>query len=157
LAISAFNTLGYPLVIVGKGPEETKLKKIAKANIKFMGHSSDEEIATLYSGCRAFIFPGEEDFGITALEAQASGRPVIAFGRGGVLETVEEGVSGVFFHNSSVDSLVEAINRFEKMVFDPVLIRESVISYDRAMFKERVKKFISEKYKNFTQKGYKVC
>ncbi len=97
LAVKAFNKLGLPLVIIGDGPEREKLEKIAGDNIKFLGRQPDSLIKEYYSKCRAFIFPGEEDFGITPLEAQASGRPVIAFGKGGALETVVEGQTGLFF------------------------------------------------------------
>ncbi len=88
IAIEAFNRLGFPLKIVGNGQDEKRLKKIAGRNIEFLGWKSEKEIIELYSMCRALIFPGEEDFGIVPVEAMASGRPVIAFGKGGVLETV---------------------------------------------------------------------
>ncbi|MCX8029925.1 MAG: glycosyltransferase, partial [Brevinematales bacterium] len=94
LAIETFNKLKLPLVIIGDGPEKEKLKRIANKNIKFLGRQPDEVVKEYYSKCRALIFPGEEDFGITPVEAQASGRPVIAFGKGGALETVIDGVTG---------------------------------------------------------------
>lgn len=113
LAIEAFNKLNLPLIIVGDGPEAEKLKKMANSNIKFLGRLSDEEIRTYYSKCKAFVFPGEEDFGITPVEAQASGRPVIAYGKGGALDTVIDNKTGVFFYKQTVDSLITAIERFE--------------------------------------------
>ena len=113
LAIEAFNRLGLPLVIIGGGPEEKKLKAMAKENIRFMGRLSDEEIVSYYARSKAFIFPGEEDFGITPIEAQASGTPVIAYGKGGALDTVIDGKSGILFPEQTVEQLVQAIQRFE--------------------------------------------
>ena len=88
LAVEAFNRLGYPLRIIGSGPEERRLRAMARSNVAFLGWQRDEVVAEAYSRCRALVFPGEEDFGIVPLEAMASGRPVIAYGRGGALETV---------------------------------------------------------------------
>ena len=88
VAVEAFNRLGYPLRIIGSGPEEQRLRAMARSNVAFLGWQRDEVVAEAYSRCRALIFPGEEDFGIVPLEAMASGRPVIAFGRGGALETI---------------------------------------------------------------------
>jgi len=149
LAVNAFNSLGYPLLIVGTGPEEKNLKKIAKPNIRFLGHSSDDELVELYASCKAFIFPGEEDFGITVVEAQASGLPVIAYGKGGALETVTEGTSGLFFYEPTVPSLIEAIKKFDTMFFDPAIIRKLSLLYDRRVFKSNVEDFIMKKYKEF--------
>jgi len=153
LAVSAFNRLGYPLLVVGTGPEEKMLKKMANPNIRFLGHCSDEELVELYASCKAFIFPGEEDFGITVVEAQASGVPVIAYGKGGALETVKEGKSGLFFYEATVESLIEAVKKFDTMFFDPVIIRELALLYDRSVFKSSVEDFIIEKYKEFHKGG----
>ena len=109
LAIEAFNKNGLPLVIIGDGPDREKLEKMANQNIKFLGRESDEVIKDHYARCKAFIFPGEEDFGITPLEAQASGRPVIAYGKGGALETVVDGITGVFFKSQTEKDLNNAI------------------------------------------------
>lgn len=145
LAVKAFNKLGLPLVIIGDGPEREKLEKIAGDNIKFLGRQPDSLIKEYYSKCRAFIFPGEEDFGITPLEAQASGRPVIAFGKGGALETVVEGQTGLFFKNQSVDDLVECIKKFENTKFDKFTIRKHAESFDEKIFKAKIECFIKEK------------
>ena len=110
LAIDACTRLGYPLKIVGVGGEMAKLKKTAGSNVEFLGWQSDNTILGLYQNCRMLIFPGEEDFGIVPLEAQACGRPVVAFGRGGALETVAAGVSGVFFNEQTEDALIEAVS-----------------------------------------------
>lgn len=149
LAVEAFNELGLPLVIVGDGSEREKLESMSKDNIKFLGRQSDEVIKDHYSKCRAFIFPGEEDFGITPLEAQASGRPVIAYGKGGALETVIDGKTGVFFEEQSKESLIEAIKRFEKIKFDKVEIRNHSLQFDEEIFKKKIDNFIQSKYKEF--------
>jgi glycosyltransferase involved in cell wall biosynthesis len=157
LAIETFNRLGYPLKIVGSGPEERRLRAMARSNVEFLGWQPDERVAECYSKCRALIFPGEEDFGIVPLEAMASGRPVIAYGRGGALETIisydqqSEGrgkaPTGLFFNEPNIDSLIDAVNQFEKVErdFDPVSIRDHVLQWGRESFKERIKKAIFEK------------
>lgn len=146
LAVKAFNELGLPLVIIGSGEEMDRLKSIAKDNIKFLGRQPDEVIKDYYSKCRAFIFPGEEDFGITPLEAMASGRPVIAYGKGGVLETVVEGKTGLFFEEQTVDSLKDAVIKFNNMSFDKNEIRNHAKKFDESVFKEKIEKFVQEKY-----------
>src|SRR5438309_8907143 len=106
LAIEACNKLQLPLIIIGGGRDLERLKKMAGPTIRFLGRLSDEEVLYYYAHCRALLFPGEEDFGITPLEAQASGRPVIAYGAGGVLASVVDGITGAFFHEPTVESLV---------------------------------------------------
>jgi glycosyltransferase involved in cell wall biosynthesis len=156
LAIEAFNHLGYPLRIIGSGPEEKRLRAIAKPNVEFMGWQSDDVVANNYSACRALIFPGEEDFGIVPLEAMACGKPVIAYGRGGALETinsynlknrVEEAPTGLFFYEQSVASVIDAMVEFVKFEkeFDPLVIRKHAWQWDREIFKEKIKKSIFEK------------
>jgi len=126
-----------------------KLKGIAKPNIEFPGWQSDESLRSYYSKCQALIFPGEEDFGIVPLEAQASGRPVIAYAKGGALETVIDGITGIFFKEQTADSLISAIKHFEKIKnnFDPKKIRKNAMRFDKGMFQERIKSFINSKYK----------
>lgn len=161
LAVEAFNELGYPLKIIGEGQESKSLQQKASNNIEFLGWLSDEEIRSHYARCRAFIFPGEEDFGITPLEAQAMGRPVIAYSQGGVLETVIPSrdtwlpefdisiektaqPSGVFFHDANSEALQSAVRYFESIEsqFDPVLIRRHAVAFDRNVFTERIHNFI---------------
>ncbi len=149
IAVEAFNDLGLPLIIIGDGPEKEKLQKMAKNNIKFLGRIPDEEVRKYYAKCRAFIFPGEEDFGITPLEAQASGRPVIAFGKGGVLDSVIEGVTGIFFKEQNKESLKEAIIKFKDMKFDKNAIRKHAEKFDINVFKQRIYDFVVEKYTEF--------
>ncbi|MBF0276769.1 MAG: glycosyltransferase [SAR324 cluster bacterium] len=112
LAIEAFNILKIPLKIVGSGQDEAYCKRIAQAHIEFLGNVDDERIAQLYQEAKAFVFPGEDDFGITPLEAQACGTPVIAFGKGGALETVTE-ETGIFFHEPTVTALQNAVEQME--------------------------------------------
>lgn len=155
LAIEAFNRLGKPLLIVGDGPELKRLKEKAKKNIEFLGWKNDGEVRDYYRGCKAFIFPGKEDFGITPLEAQACGKPVIAYGEGGVLETVspfpQEVATGIFFHSQTAESLIEAIQLFERNRdrFDPQQMRRNALSFDQAIFREKLFSFVEEKYRSF--------
>jgi glycosyltransferase involved in cell wall biosynthesis len=146
IAVDAFNDLKLPLIIIGDGPEKEKLQKMAKNNIKFLGRIPDEEVRKYYAKCRAFIFPGEEDFGITPLEAQASGRPVIAFGKGGVFDSVVDGVTGIFFKEQHKESLKEAIIKFKDMKFDKNAIRKHAETFDINVFKQRIYDFVVEKY-----------
>lgn len=150
LAVKAFNELGLPLVVIGDGVERQKLESIAKDNIKFLGRQPDSVIKEYYSKCRAFLFPGEEDFGITPLEAQASGRPVIAFGKGGALETVVENETGVFFEEQTIESLKDAVKRLENIKFDKQVIRKHAEEFDEKIFEKKIKNFIDEKYNEFT-------
>jgi glycosyltransferase involved in cell wall biosynthesis len=169
LAIAAFNLLGLPLRIVGRGwtGEEKRLKALAHPNVEFLGWRSDRELAELYSRCRALVFPGEEDFGIVPLEAMASGRPVIAYGRGGVLDTVlplnADGVgvecsrgsappTGVFFYQQTVEALVQGIRFFEahEGAFDPDCTRAHSLRFGKEAFKGRIKQFIDAKYVDWT-------
>jgi glycosyltransferase involved in cell wall biosynthesis len=157
LAIEAFNELRLPLIIIGDGSEREKLESKAKDNIKFLGRQPDNVIKKYYSKCRAFIFPGEEDFGITPLESQASGRPVIAFGKGGVLETVVNGQTGIFFKEQTVDELKLAVKKFQNIDFDKKVIRKHAEEFDEAIFKRKIKDFVNEKYDEFMNtKKWKV-
>ena len=122
------------------------MKAMAGPTVELLGRVPDDRVKELYAGCRAFLFPGEEDFGITPLEAMASGRPVIAYGKGGALETVIEGVTGTFFHEQTTDSLVDALKRFENMKFDKKVLRAHAETFDDEVFKARIKAFVEEKY-----------
>ena len=146
IPIEACNKLGFELKIAGDGPYRKNLEQISKQNIEFLGRVSSEELINLYSKCRGLIFPGEEDFGITPVEAQASGRPVIAYGKGGALETVVENETGVFFYEPTADSLVDAIKRFENITFDPQKCIENAKRFDESIFKEKMLNFINDKW-----------
>lgn len=135
IVIQAFQNSDRKLKIVGTGPEEEYLKSLARGceNIEFLGRLSDEDSKKAFERCRAFIFPSEDDFGIVPVEAMAAGKPVIAYGVGGACETVEDGVTGVFFSEQTPQSVKEAVDRFETMHFDSQVIAEHVshFSYDR--------------------------
>ncbi len=143
IAVRAFNELRMPLKIVGEGPERGRLAALAGPSVELLGWRTNEEIRELYRGCRAFVFPGEEDFGITPLEAQACGRPVIAFGRGGARETVLEGETGVFFDAQEPSALADAVLRAGRMRFDPARARSNAERFDRPLFKERLRGWIA--------------
>ena len=145
LAVKAFNKIGKRLIIVGKGPDEEKLRYLAKPNVEFLGWKSDDELALLYAGCTALVFPGEEDFGIVPLEAMASGKAVIAYGKGGALETVQDGLSGVFFYEQTVEALEIAVSKAEQMQFDVENVRNRALRFSRSIYKDAMKKFIEEK------------
>ena len=145
LAIEACNKLHLPLVIVGSGRDLERLKKTAGPTIRFLGRLSDEEVLYYYAHCRAFLFPGEEDFGITPLEAQASGRPVIAYSAGGALASVIDGVTGAFFNEQTVESLASVLEAFEEHRFDPQTIRNHALEFDMPRFHRRILQFIEAK------------
>jgi len=140
LAVAAFNRLGLPLLIVGIGPEMKTLRREAGDNITFLGWLPDDELVRTIASCRALVFPGEEDFGIIPVEAMAAGRPVIAYGRGGVLDTVVPGETGLFFDEPTPEALVEAVHRFEaeRSRYDPTRIARHAREFDRVHFIERM-------------------
>ena len=150
IAIEAFNKLGLPLKIIGEGPEIKKLQKIAReGSVEFLGYLSDEKTARYCAGCKALIFPQEEDFGITALETMACGRPVIAYRGGGALETVVENETGIFFDDQTPEAIIGAVKKFGDCKFNPEEIRKRALEFDKEIFKERIKEFIEKEYRNF--------
>ncbi|NQT66488.1 MAG: glycosyltransferase [Actinobacteria bacterium] len=153
LAVKTFSKLQINLKIVGEGPFRKELEKIASSCVEFQGKVSDEELVRLYGSCRALIFPGEEDFGIAPLEAQASGRPVIAYAKGGALETIVDGVTGLFFKENTVESMIEAVNNFIKIedTFKQDTIRENALKFDKEIFKKNIDEFIKKRYQEFLE------
>ncbi|OGM60399.1 hypothetical protein A2955_03065 [Candidatus Woesebacteria bacterium RIFCSPLOWO2_01_FULL_37_19] len=137
LAIEAFNELGLPLVVVGKGSEGKKLKSIAKDNIEFLDLVPDSELISLYKEAKAFIFPQEEDFGITAVEAQAAGCPVIAYRGGGALDTVIENKTGIFFGEQTKKSLVAAVKRFKGLDFKKEDLIDNSERFSKKIFQNK--------------------
>jgi glycosyltransferase involved in cell wall biosynthesis len=152
LAVDAFNELGLPLKVAGGGEEVARQQLRAKSNIEFLGPVSDQLKSQLYTDAKGFVFPAVEDFGIVPLEAMASGTPVIAIAEGGALETVVEGKTGTFFNEQSPAALVAAIRKFEKMIFDPELIRAHALTFDEAVFREKMRAFVDNKWQNFSDK-----
>ena len=138
LIIEACNRLRLPLKIFGSGPVEDELKRMAGPTVEFLGRVSDEDKARLYADCMAFVNPQEEDFGITIIEALASGRPVIAYHRGGALETVVEGINGTFFNEQSWEELADTLLRFDHTKFDPALVRQSAERFSTENFRKSV-------------------
>ncbi len=171
VAVEAFNRLGRPLKVVGHGQDFERVRGLGKSNVEFLGWQGEAALAELSAGCRAFVFPGEEDFGITPLEAQACGRPVIALGAGGALETVtalnrgeygpppglarwadletdESGPTGIYFDRPEVEALVRAVERFEKSEdeFRPEDARRNAMRFERTRFKERARDWFSRSW-----------
>lgn len=147
LAVSACKKLKRKLTVVGDGSELDKLKHLAGPETTFMGRASDEKVADLLARARGFIFTAEEDFGIAPVEAMAAGCPVIAYGRGGALETVVEGQSGTFFDEPTVDSLTMALKGFEAMTFDPGIVRKQADKFSNERFAREIKAYVEEALK----------
>lgn len=143
LVVQAFSRLNIPLKIFGVGPELKKLKRQAKSKIEFLGRVSDEEKRRLFADCLAYLNPQEEDFGITAVEAMAAGRPVIAYRAGGATETVKEGETGEFFEEQWWEELADKVIRFQPDKYNPAAIREHAKQFGVERFKEKVLRLIN--------------
>jgi len=151
-AILAFNRLGRRLRVVGSGQDERKLKSLAGGDVEFLGKVSERELAGLYARCRALVFPGVEDFGLVPVEVQASGRPVIAYGRGGALESIvpfrdaDNPGTGIFFERQTPEAICEAVERFETVekYFSPETIRKNALRFDTKQFVERFESLVRD-------------
>ncbi len=152
LVIEAFNELGLPLKIIGTGSKKAKLIKLAKPNIEFLGRIDEKKLKEYYAKAKGLIFPTEEDFGIVPVEAMASGRPVIAYKKGGALETVIPDVTGMFFKSQTKDSLIAGIKKFRKLKFNPETIKNHSEKFDVKIFKERIKEFVYKNYEEFNER-----
>lgn len=152
LAVEAFNQNRKNLIVIGDGPELKYLKRIANENITFLGSQPFKVLKEHYSRCRAFIFPGVEDFGITPVEAQASGKPVIAMEEGGALETIIDGETGIFFKRQTVDALVDTVEKFENMSISPKTCRQNAENFSPERFRKEIKRFLNDKYPSYFQK-----
>jgi glycosyltransferase involved in cell wall biosynthesis len=157
LVVAAFTRMGLPLVVVGDGPEMRYCKSLAGNNIEFVGYRNNEELSSLMAGARALVFAAQEDFGIVPVEAQASGTPVIALGKGGVTETVIPAnghnwnqATGIFFMEQEIDSLIEAVNIFLRWedYFDTEVIRQNALRFNQERFKREIQAYVSSKYEN---------
>jgi glycosyltransferase involved in cell wall biosynthesis len=142
LAVQTFSRLGWPLVVVGTGPSEGALKRAAGPTVRFAGAVSEAELADYYARCRALVVCCEEDYGLTPLEANAAGRPVVAFGRGGALETVVPGKTGILFDRQTPESLAEALRRVEPGRFDAAFLRRHAERFDTKVFGRRLLEII---------------
>jgi glycosyltransferase involved in cell wall biosynthesis len=144
LAVRAFTELGLPLWIAGSGRDRASLEAMAGPSVRFLGRVPDEELGPLVGRCRAFVFPGLEDFGIAPVQAMAAGRPVVAFAGGGALDYVVEGVTGTFFHQQTPGALAEAVSRFDEGAFAPAAIRAHAAQFDTQVFKSKLMAVIRE-------------
>ena len=142
LAIKAFNSIGKRLVVAGDGPAYKKLKKLCGPTVNIIKKPSQKEIVSLMRHAKAFVFPGTEDFGITAIEALASGTPLLAHKSGGALDFVQEEINGIFFEEKTESSLIKALEKLEKITFDEKKIRETSKEFSKENFKESVKNCI---------------
>lgn len=145
IAIDAYNRLGKRLVVIGDGPQRKRLERLAKPNIEFLGRQPFSVLKDHFETSQALIFPGIEDFGITPVEAQAAGCPVIAFRGGGVLETVIEGKTGLFFDEQSPDSLIEAVAHFDPLAIAPDDCRRNACRFSSQTFRDRYAAFLARK------------
>jgi glycosyltransferase involved in cell wall biosynthesis len=134
LAVQASNRLDRELIVVGDGPERARLEAMAGPKVRFLGRVDRDRLLDLFSGCHAYLVPGEEDFGIAPVEAMAAGRPVVAYRGGGVQETVVDGLTGTFFDDRTPDSLAAAIERIDGMTFDPASLRAQAERFDTTVF-----------------------
>lgn len=148
LAVQAFNQLGLPLRIVGEGRDKNKLQAMAGSNIQFLGYCSDEQRQQLMARCKAFIFPGEEDFGLAPLEAMAMGRPVVAYAAGGALDTVVDHKTGVFFTQPTPASLAQAVNSLKDCQFDPSAIHRHAKRFDESAFQAGIRRVLEQRPDN---------
>jgi len=156
IVVEAFNRLRYPLTIVGTGPDRERLESLAQPNIEFSGPVSEQTLVDYYSRCRCLIFSGEEDFGLVPLEAHACGKPVIALGRGGALETIvalnppraharpAREATGVYFFEQTPEAVIEAIRRFEQLAFSPDVIRARAWQFDKSRFYREMVRLMEE-------------
>jgi glycosyltransferase involved in cell wall biosynthesis len=159
LAIAAAGRLGRRLVVVGSGPDERRLRRQAGSGVTFLGWRPDAEVAELYARCRAVLFPAVEDYGIVPLEAAAAGRPTIALGRGGALETMigldggSQDPTAVFFEDQTEPALVDAMRRFEAAAdrFHPAALRARAARFDRPAFRERLREYVESRWMAFTE------
>ncbi|WP_297894634.1 glycosyltransferase family 4 protein [uncultured Campylobacter sp.] len=151
LIVEAFSQTDKKLLVIGDGPDMAKIRSKAGKNVELLGFADDETMADLMGRAKAFVFAAEEDFGITPVEAQACGTPVICFGRGGARETVLDGESGLYFMEQNAKELLAAVAKFEQNYdkFEPTKIRENSLKFSRARFEAEIKSYVEKKYEEF--------
>ncbi|MEX2214937.1 MAG: glycosyltransferase [Phycisphaeraceae bacterium] len=152
LIAAAFTKLDLPLVIIGDGPERKNVERAAGRNVTLLGKQPDAVVNELTQQCRAFIFAADEDFGIAPVEAQAAGAPVIAFGKGGATETIIAGKTGLFFQQQTVESLVEAVQEFERSIdaFNPQACRNNAMQFSEEVFKDAYRNLVEQQWQRFS-------
>lgn len=155
LIVEAFTKLGRPLVVIGEGPDFEKVKAKAGTNVRLLGWQEAGVVADHMARCRAFIFAAEEDFGIAPLEAQAAGAPVIAWRRGGVTETIVDGETGLFFEEQTVESLMDAVNRFEQHAgtFDVARLRANAARFSKERFQREFTAWVEREWEAFRRRA----
>ena len=153
LIVEAFSQTDKKLLVIGDGPDMGKIKSKASKNIELLGFADDKTMADLMGQAKAFVFAAEEDFGITPVEAQACGTPVICFGRGGALETVREDISGLYFMQQNIRDLLATVDKFEQSYdnFEPITIRENSLKFSRTRFESEIKSYVEKKYEEFKE------
>lgn len=154
LIVAAFNRLGLPLVVIGDGPERSKIEALAGPNVRLLGHQPDAVVTDHMERCKAFIFAADEDFGIVPVEAQAAGAPVVAFGRGGALETVLHGRTGIHYPEQTEASLVEAVKIIENKSasFQAETIRNNAARFSSARFRQEYGMLVEREWETFMQR-----
>lgn len=147
LAVQLFNKIGKELIIIGSGSHYEYLKSIAASNVHLMGFKDDETVKTYLQNCRALLFPGEEDFGITPVEAMACGKPVLAYGKGGTLETVVPGVTGEFFYEPTLESMEDGLGRLivNEPQYDPDKIHRHAVQFSKQKFAANFQDYVEKK------------
>lgn len=151
LAVEAFNISGKRLIIISDGPDRKRLEEMAEDNVEFTGYVSDEERAKLLAGAKGLIFPNEEDFGIVPVESMASGTPVIAYGKGGLTETVIDGETGLFFHEQSAAVINRAVEDFEKLHFDGEALKKRAREFSSDTFERKIKTLVKTAWKRHVE------
>jgi len=152
LAVEAYNRLGKPLVVIGDGPDLTRLREHAGRTVRMLGWRPDDDVRDHFRRCRAVIFPGEEDFGIVPVEAIACGKPVVAYARGGALETVVERAdlrTGILFHEQTVEALATAVQQLDAEAFDPTAMHEFALGFDREIYKRKMRDYVLARWNEF--------
>ncbi|MBI4598643.1 glycosyltransferase [Candidatus Uhrbacteria bacterium] len=159
IVVEAFNRTGLPLKIFGTGPIQDELRRQVKPNIQFLGRVADKDMPDLFAHCQAFLYPQEEDFGLTAVEAMAAGRPVIAYRRGGATETVVEGVTGTFIEDQTWEEVAHATLHFDSARYDSARIRAHAEKFGTHVFQERLRRLVEDAWsaRCRAEDGVSVC